>query len=77
MVVDHGLRAEASTEAETALQQAEELGFKSILLQVPFVGFMENIRRGLSTQHMNSCVSRTCMYPCRLPGLMGVLRRGT
>ncbi len=34
MVVDHGLRAEASAEAATALQQAEELGLRTVLLQV-------------------------------------------
>lgn len=62
MVVDHGLRAEASAEAATALSQAEELGFPTVLLQVLSVGSMEIIRQVLSTLYINSCVSRTCIY---------------
>lgn len=34
MVIDHGLRAESRAEAETAVQQAEELGFQTFLLKV-------------------------------------------
>ncbi len=34
MVVDHGLRAEASVEAAIAVQQAHHLGFQTVLLQV-------------------------------------------
>ena len=38
MVVNHGLRAEGDTEAATAVQQAEALGFQTVLLQVIFQG---------------------------------------
>ena len=42
MVIDHGLRAESLAEAKTAVQQAEKLGFQTVLLKVAWQAIQDS-----------------------------------